>query len=255
MIRLLLCLIAILPAAVAAQTFDAPEFRVIPAPQDIPRIGAVRISCFEGPQEVVRFLQLEPEFGPLPDGRLAFSWTRPPEEWTDGVYTCSASVGKDEDSVPIPSAPVEVIIDIPLSPPVLEVGGGGSSGEPVIAAMCVSPEAIDPAPHTFTWQGLTCWDRSQPTGPYTEQPITAQIPGATLAWREPTAPQGEVVGYTVFGARDGAFHMEPLVDFGVTTRAAVPLEPGAWELAVVARFAGGGYSHFSNPGRVTLPNS
>jgi len=167
-------ILALLAASVHAQeAFVAPEFRVIPAPGDIPRIGAVRISCFdEASVEVVRFLQLDPIFAPLPDGRMAFSWTRPPEEWVDGVYTCAASVGKSEDDVPIPSAPVDVIIDIPLQPPVLEVGDARPDVELFVAACST---IIAPHPDLFEHDGMLCWDRGEAMkanpapGPYTDR--------------------------------------------------------------------------------------
>jgi hypothetical protein len=180
----LIVLLVFVVAATApanAQSFDPPEFRVIPAPQDVGRIGVIRISCFdEGGSETLRYMQEDPAYTTLPDGRQAHI---PPSNWTtwvDGVYSCAASVGKTVDDTPIPSAPVQVEVDIPLSPPTLEVGAVTAPGEHV-AALCVSPDAmVGVTPDQFAFDGLTCWDRSTPTGPYTEAPISVRIPVADL---------------------------------------------------------------------------
>lgn len=161
----------------SAYGFEAPQFRVIPAPQDLDRIGVIRISCFdEAGDEGIRYMQLDPPYTELPDGRMAHipapgNW----ENWVDGTWSCSASVGKDEADTPIPSAPVEVIIDIPLSPPTLEVGQDAPQGE-VVAAVCIPAELVEnPIPEHFPHEDMTCWPRDVPSGPYPVRLTSLQL--------------------------------------------------------------------------------
>jgi len=163
-----------------AQAFEAPQFLVIPAPQDIGRIGVIRISCFdEQGDEGIRYMQIDPPYTQLPDGRMAHipapgSW----EAWVDGTWSCSASVGKDEQDTPVPSAPVEVIIDIPLSPPTLEVGDSGQGSAQFLAACS---RTIAPHSSLFEHDQMLCWDRGEgmqgnpAPGPYSDRLALVRI--------------------------------------------------------------------------------